>query len=95
MIVMSGIKFELKPVDKKPVRKSKTVKRSRRRSKYDPLIDRFMSEEHDLVRVDVEKRKANYLRNYLDKIIKSRGLEDRLVPSVVGGELFLEKVKVQ
>ena len=89
MIVMSGIKFDLKPVDEKPVR------RRRSRSKYDPLIDKFMSEEHDLVRVDVENRKANYLRIYLGKVIKSRGLEDQLITSVVGGELFLEKVKGQ
>ena len=92
---MSGIKFKLKPIDEKPVRRSRTVERSRRRSKYDPLIDKFMSEEHDLVRVDVENMKANYLRNYLEKVIKSRGLEDQLVTSVVGGELFLEKVKAR
>jgi len=42
---MSGIKFELKPVDEKPSR------RYRKGSKYDPVLDAFLEAEDTLVEV--------------------------------------------
>ena len=44
---MSDVKFDLKPVKKKPSRKY------RKGSKYDPIIDSFMESEHELVKVEV------------------------------------------
>ena len=81
---MRGVTFELKPVDGKP-------KRTHRRSKYDPIIDEFLSGGNDLVRVEVEDRDADYMRYQLIRIIESRGLEKLVKASVVNGELYLEK----
>ena len=84
---MSEIRFELKPVAEK--RKRRFVKRE---SKYAPILDRFIGGEHDLVKVEVENRDANYMRVQLIKLIEARGLEDRVKASVANGELYLEKV---
>lgn len=84
---MGGIRFELKPVAEKP--KSSFVKRS----KYDPIIDRFLSGGYDLVKVEIENKKANYIRGQLLRIIDSRGLKHIMKDSVVNGELYLEKIK--
>ena len=53
----SEIRFVLKPVAEKPER------RFERRSKYYPILDRFIEGEHDLVKVEVENRDANYMRS--------------------------------
>ena len=82
----SGMRFELKPVAEKPKR------RFRKGSKYDPILDRFIEGEHDLVEVEVKNRNASYIRINLANRIKKRGLEDRVEASVVNGVLYLEKV---
>ena len=82
---MSEVKFDLKPVEKKPSRKY------RKGSKYDPILDSFMEGEHDLVKVEVENKDANYLRTQLNKRIEARELANRVKVSVVNNIAYLEK----
>ncbi|MFQ6053150.1 MAG: hypothetical protein ACE5OO_02825 [Candidatus Bathyarchaeia archaeon] len=86
MVKMGEIKFDIKPVKKKPSR------RYRKGSKYDPILDQFMEGEDELVKVIVEGRDANYLRTQLNKRIEARGLEDKVKTSVVNNVLYLEKL---
>ena len=83
MIAMSDVKFELKPVKKKP-------RRYRAVSKYDPILDAFLEGKDSLVEVSVEGRDANYLRMQLNKRIEARGLEGVQV-STVNDICYLEK----
>lgn len=83
---MGEIRFELKPVDERPKRRFK------KGSKYDPIIDRFIMEKHDLFKVEAENRNSNYMRLQLAKLIESRGLGNLVKASVVDGELYLEKI---
>ena len=82
---MSEVKFDLKPVNKKPSRKY------RKGSKYDPIIDSFKESEHELVKVEVPNKDANYLRTQLKKRIDARDLEDNIEVSVVNNIAYLEK----
>lgn len=81
---MSEIKFDLKPIKKKPRR------RYRKGSKYDPILDAFMKGTDNLVEVTVEGRDANYLRTQLNKRIEAQKL--KVKTSVVNSVLYLEKV---
>ena len=81
---MSDLTFNLKPVEEKPTRKY------RKGSKYDPLIDAFMSGSNDLVAVDVPGKDANYLRTQLNKRIEARNIHTLKV-SVVNNVCYLEK----
>ena len=83
---MSGLKFELKPVDEKPSR------RYRKGSKYDPVLDAFLEAEDALVEVSLEDKDANYLRTQLNKRIEARNLGDDVKVSVVNNVAYLEKV---
>ena len=83
---MSEVKFDLKPVEKKPSRKY------RKGSKYDPILDSFLEGEHSLVKVEVENKDANYLRTQLNKRIEAREIEDKVKVSVVNNIAYLEKV---
>ena len=82
---MSEVKFDLKPVQKKPSRKY------RKGSKYDPIIDSFIESEHDLVKVEVPDKDANYLRTQLKKRIDARDLQSDVEVSVVNNIAYLEK----
>lgn len=82
---MSEVKFNLKPVESKPSRQY------RKGSKYDPILDSFMESEHDLVKVEVPDKDANYLRTQLNKRIEARVLEDKVKVSVVNNVAYLEK----
>ena len=82
---MSDVKFDLKPVEKKPSRKY------RKGSKYDPIIDSFLESEHDLVKVEVSGKDANYLRTQLKKRIDARDLQSDVEVSVVNNIAYLEK----
>jgi hypothetical protein len=84
MNAMSEVKFDLKPVDEKPSR------RYRKGSKYDPILDAFMSGTEGLVTVDVAGKDANYLRTQLNKRIEARRLRGVKV-SVVNNVCYLEK----
>ena len=81
---MSEIKFDLKPVKKKPSR------RYRKGSKYDPILDAFVKGTEILVEVSVEGRDANYLRTQLNKRIEAKKL--KVKTSVVNNILYLEKL---
>jgi len=80
---MSDVKFELKPVKKKP-------RRYRTESKYDPILDAFLEGKDSLVEVSIEDRDANYLRMQLGKRIVAKGLEGVKV-STVNNVCYLEK----
>ena len=82
---MSDVKFDLKPVEKKPSRKY------RKGSKYDPIIDSFLESEHNLVKVEVADKDANYLRTQLKKRIDARDLQSNVEVSVVNNIAYLEK----
>ena len=84
MITMSEVSFNLEPVDEKPSR------RYRKGSKYDPVLDAFMSGENNLVTVTVEGKDANYLRTQLNKRIDARKIRNVKV-SVVNNVCYLEK----
>jgi len=81
---MSDVSFNLQPVEEKPTRKY------RKGSKYDPLLDAFMSGVNDLVAVNVAGKDANYLRTQLNKRIDARNLPGVKV-SVVNNVCYLEK----
>ncbi len=83
---MSEMKFNLKPVTKKPSRKY------RKGSKYDPILDSFLNGENDLVEVAVSNKDANYLRTQLNKRIESRDLQTKVKVSVVNNVAYLEKM---
>ena len=85
MITMSDVSFNLTPVDEKPSRQY------RKGSKYDPIIDAFMSGLDSLVTVDVAGKDANYLRTQLNKRIETKGLKGIKV-SVVNNVCYLEKM---
>ncbi len=80
------MKFNLKPVTKKPSRKY------RKGSKYDPILDSFLNGENDLVEVAVSNKDANYLRTQLNKRIESRDLQAKVKVSVVNNVAYLEKM---
>ena len=82
---MSTIKFKLEPVNVKPSR------RYRKGSKYDPILDAFISGEANLVQVTIEGKDANYLRTQLNKRIEARVLSNVKV-SVVNNVAYLEKL---
>lgn len=83
---MSDVKFNLKPVDKKPTR------RYRKGSKYDPIINAFLEGEDSLVEVSISGKDANYLRTQLNKRIEASELGERVKVSVVNNVAYLEKV---
>ncbi len=85
MFAMTDISFNLKPITEKPSR------RYRKGSKYDPIVDAFMSGMNRLVIVEVEGKDANYLRTQLIKRIEARNLIGLKV-SVVNDTCYFEKV---
>lgn len=82
---MSNISFNLEPVAEKPSRKYW------KGSKYDPVLDAFISGEANLVQVTIEGKEANYLRTQLNKRIEARNLSNVKV-SVVNNRAYLEKL---
>jgi hypothetical protein len=80
---LSGVRFDLYPVEKKPSRKHN------KGSKYDPVIDKFLEGKDRLVTVEVAGREANYVRIQLKKRIDARELKIGI--SVVGNKVYLEK----
>lgn len=80
---MSGVSFDLSPVEKKPSR------RYRKGSKYDPVIDKFLEDKDKLVTVEVAGKEANYIRTQLKKRVDARDL--KIDVSVVNNKVYLEK----
>jgi hypothetical protein len=83
---MSEVPFKLVDVEKKPSRKY------RKGSKYDPIIDKFLSGKSGLVKVEVTGKDANYLRTQLKKRIDARDLNSKIEVSVVNNIAYLEKM---
>ena len=77
--------FRLIEVHEKPSR------RYRKGSKYDPIIDKFMSGKANLVKVEVEGKDANYIRTQLKKRFDARDIGEKLEVSVVNNVAYLEK----
>jgi hypothetical protein len=82
---MTNEDFRLVEVHEKPSR------RYRKGSKYDPIIDKFMSGKSSLVKVEVEGKDANYVRTQLKKRIDARVIGEKLEVSVVNNVAYLEK----
>ena len=85
MIAMSHVSFNLQPVTEKPSRKY------RKGSKYNPILDAFISGTDDLVTVNVPGKEGNYLRIQLNKRIDARDIRNVKV-SVINNVCYLEKV---
>jgi len=79
------VSFKLEDVDKKPSR------RYRKGSKYDPIIDKFLSGKSKLVKVEATGKDANYLRTQLKKRIDARDIRNEIDVSVVNNITYLEK----
>jgi len=84
---MSDVKFDLKPISKKPSRKH------RKGSKYDPILDSFLNGDHELVEVGIEDKDPRYLRSMLNKRIEARNLWNEVRAFVDDDRLFLERGK--
>lgn len=84
---MSEVKFDLKPVMKKPSRKY------RKGSKYDPILDAFLESVEDLVEVEVEGKSANSLFNKLNTRIKAMNLAGKISVSLIDDVLYLERIQ--
>ena len=80
---MSEIRFEMRPVEKKSVKKYK------RGSVYDPIIDQFLESGEKLVEISIEGKKPGYVVTQLDRRIETRELD--IVTSTGGGFVYLEK----
>ncbi len=83
---MADVSFKLVDVEKKPNRKY------RKGSKYDPIIDQFLSGKSKLVKVEIDKKDANYIRTQLKKRIDARELGKKIDVSVVNNVAYLEKL---
>ena len=83
MIKLSGVNFNLSPVDEMPKRKY------RKGSKYDPILNKFLEDKNKLVSVEVSGRDGNYLRTQLKKRVDARSLDVDV--SVVNNKVYLEK----
>jgi len=81
---MSDVDYTLIPVKSKPLRKY------RKGSKYDPILDAFILGEANLVQVSIVDKDANYLRIQLNKRIEDRSLGNIKV-SVINNVVYLEK----
>ena len=85
--MMSNISFNIQPVEEKPERKNRAT---RRRSKYEPIIDAFLDSGQSLVRVEATDLDANYLRGQLMKVLEAKEIGSVEV-SVRTKEVYLEK----
>ena len=80
---MSEISFEMKEVEKK--RKGSFQKRSI----FDPILDKFIDEGHDLVEISIPGRSPSSVAHSLKMRIEKRQLD--IIASTGGGILYLEK----
>ena len=78
------MEFKIEAVTEKPQREYK------KGSKYDPILDQFISGDHNMVIVGVKGKDANYMRTQLTKRIEKRGLS--VNASVVNNQVYIEKI---
>ena len=83
MIVMSEIRFDMKPVTEKREKKVK------KRSIFDPIIDQFLESGHGLVAIEFEDKKPSYIAAMLKKRIQIRKLE--IKAEAIDDIVYLEK----
>lgn len=79
---MSEISFEMKDVEKKREGGFK-------RSIFDPILNKFIEEGHDLVEISVPGRSPSSVAHSLRNRIEKRQLD--ILASTGGGFLYLEK----
>jgi len=84
---MSDISYSIQPVKEKPQRKNRSTKK---RKKYEPIIDTFLDSGHGLVRVEGTGLNPYYLRLQLVKALDLRKI-DSVGASVRNREVYLEK----
>jgi len=63
------------------------------KDQYDKIIDQFIKNDHKLVEITVDNRKANYVNLMLNKRIVERGLGEQVTASYVTDWVYLEKVE--
>jgi len=63
------------------------------KDQYDKILDQFIENDHKLVEITVNNRKANYINLMLNKRIGERGLEKQVKSSYVTEWVYLEKVE--
>ena len=80
---MTQVDYNFIPVGNKPIRKY------RKGSKYDPILDAFLDQESKIVEITVKGKGANYIRTQLKKRIDARNLD--VDTSVVNNKVYLEK----
>jgi len=76
------MKFELRPVEEKPSR----------RSKYDQILDEFLDGDDDLAEVAVNDVRPYSIRLGLKNRIDSRNLGCRVKASMSKGIVYLERL---
>lgn len=82
---MSKISYQMKPVEEK--REATYTKGSI----FDPIIDQFLESGHKLVEIQIENRKASYIKNQLMNRIKKRKLD--IIASYASDYVYLEHSK--
>lgn len=65
------------------------------KSKYDPIIDRFLKGEDDLVEVAGTNKSMINLRAQLKSRVEVRDLQSKIKISVRSDSVYLEKIKVE
>jgi len=80
----SKIEFSMTTVTERRKREPK-----KQRSRYDPIIDKFMEGDDKLVEISVPGKRGSYIKGLLDKRIKRRELE--ITCSAVGDYIYLER----
>ena len=80
---MSEIKFEMRAVEEK------RVKKYHKGSVYDPIIDQFLESGQELVEISVKDKRPSYVVTQLSRRIETRELD--IVASHGGDFVYLEK----
>jgi hypothetical protein len=60
-------------------------------SKYDPIIDKFLEGNFDLVKVEVKGHEADYLLSKLQNRVDLRNLNSKIEVHMVNNIVYLEK----
>jgi len=83
------LKFEIKAVKKKPTRKY------RKGSKYDAILEGFVTANVPLAEIEVEGKTASYLSTQLSKRLEDNTKLAHISVSTANGMCYLENSKVK
>lgn len=86
------IKYPLKPSKKKPTRRSMRL-RGGWNWAYNRILVNFLGGEERLADVTMMGKSGDYLQIIFKRMLRERGLEDKVKTCVVNDILYLEKVK--